>query len=126
MNEARTFLEVFKLALERIDNGGISDKRKYEIVNAFKAIQLATIETRHFIKEKGFSRNTNLVQMWIDACGEAAKANIEDIPSFLRNKAMFWSEPQKWLNTSAIEIIPTLNDLDSLCESLISSVERRS
>ena len=44
----------------------------------------------------------------------------------LRTNSLFWSNPQKWLKEKgAMELVPTLKDLNERCEGILNELERR-
>ena len=102
-----------------------SDKDK--MIDAISAIQLATIESRKFIDDFGYERNTDLTKLWHEALKKVIAAKIDDnLPEYLYHKAQFWGKPKDWLNNpDTLQLVPKLNDLDEKCEMLLMQLRNK-
>ena len=107
-----------------------SRENKKRTVEALTALQLAIIQTRKQILENGYQPNTELSKLWLTAFEKVSNAHLlieDDEPtSYLRlyYKARFWADPQFWLReSSSMELIPKLVELEIHCENVIAKVE---
>ena len=103
-----------------------NDKNQKEnIADAIVAIQLATLESRDFIGEVGYQKNTDLVKLWQDAFKKAVKANIhKQLQDDLFHKAEFWGKPSDWINNpESLVLVPRLNYLSEECRMLLLELQ---
>lgn len=72
-----------------------------------------------------YSPNEELSNLWNEAF--AAMIPIDkDLAWKLDDKSRFWSNPQRWINIDgAMELIPSLNELDEKCEQLLVELDKR-
>jgi hypothetical protein len=100
-------------------------KDRKALVEAITSIQIATIKTRNFIKEKGYEQNEELSELWLDALNKVALAKIhDDLPGSLHSKAKFWGQPKDWIkNPETLKLVPKLNYLDEKCEMLLKQLD---
>ena len=121
------FKVVFEKILEKVDNGHFDKiEKKTKLAEALTSINQAILETKKFIKNEGYIDNTGLSQLWHVALNKSVAAGLKDgLPEYLYHKADFWGEPEEWLdNQSSLEIVPKLNDLKQLCDSLMVRLNR--
>lgn len=73
-----------------------------------------------------YSPNEALSNLWNEAF--AAMIPIDkDLAWRLDDKSRFWSNPQRWINNDgAMELIPSLQELDDKCDSLLVELDKRS
>lgn len=116
-----SFKEVFKLVLRKVRNEHFDTTKKVKLAEALTSINQAILETRCFIKNDGFKDNAKLSGLWHDALNKSITAGLKDgLPEYLYNKANFWGSPEEWLrNDASMEIVPKLNDLRKLCDSIM-------
>lgn len=124
-------LESFKLVFEKLldkVNDGYFDttEKRTKLAEALTSINQAIIETKRFIRNKGYTDNTELSRLWHDALNKSIAADLKDgLPEYLYHKADFWGEPVEWLNNpSSLEIVPKLNDLKHLCDQIMVRLNR--
>ncbi len=72
-----------------------------------------------------YSPNEALSNLWNDAF--AAMLPIDkDLAWKLDDKSRFWSNPQSWINNDgAMELVPSLQELDEKCELLLVELDKR-
>jgi len=80
--------------------------------NAINATRIYLVDNNHH-----YAPNYQLSELWTTAFSSMNPFNKE-LADMLRNKGMFWSDPQSWLNEpGAMELVPKLNELsDRLVE----------
>ena len=117
--------ESVKAVSKEIFKGKIDQVRRERISSALIAIQQASIETRKFIDNKGYRRNTDLSKMWNDALKKSLDAELKDLPRYLHNKAKFWGNPEDWSKEKAsMELVPKLSYLNDQCDMLLIELEK--
>ena len=122
-----TFTRVMEsIILKKIDEVWPSDAKREKLVNAITAINQAIIETRQFIRQEGYKSNAALVTLWHIALDKSIAAGLkEGLPNYLYQKANFWGNPEEWIQyPGAIEIVPKLEDLKHLCDSLMVKLQK--
>ena len=66
-----------------------------------------------------------LSNLWLEAFTAMIKID-KSLARSLRTSSLFWSNPHKWLNEKgAMELVPTLKDLNERCEGILNELERR-
>lgn len=101
----------------RIDNKILAVSSLQRAINATE-IYLTT-SNRNYIP------NENLSNLWLEAFTAMIKIDKE-LAGRLRQKSMFWSNPQRWLQEdTAMELIPDLQELNEKCEMILIELERR-
>lgn len=120
----RDILTTIKDLLSMIDrNNAQGDK----IVDALVCLQTAIVETRKFINDKGYVVNTDLSKLWLSSFDKVKKARIypdSQFPEYLYHKARFWGNPEVWLKEPiAMELVPTLNELEKECNSILAQLK---
>ncbi len=72
-----------------------------------------------------YSPNEALSNLWNDAF--AAMISVDkDLAWRLDGKSRFWSNPQSWINNDgAMELVPSLKELDEKCELLLVELDKR-
>lgn len=95
---------------------------------AVSLMQKAINNTEAYLvkSDRDFVPKENLSQLWLDAF--TAMITVDKTLALrLRQKSKFWSNPQKWIREDgAMELIPSLKELDQTCEMLLIELERRS
>lgn len=116
--------ELIKELIRVIKKENLSHEKRNLISEALIAIQSASIKTRNFIEIEGYIQNEDLSDLWLVALQKSLKAEIQELPVYLFDKAKFWGRPQDWLNEeSSMELVPKLNYLDEQCEELLIKVK---
>jgi len=104
-------------------NSAKSDKT----IEALTSLQIAIVETGKFIDEIGYTRNTDLTKLWLQAFDKVKRAKIYtegQFPDYLYQKARFWGNPTVWLREpTAMELIPTLKELEIKCDFILVSLK---
>lgn len=122
-----SFKIVFVKVLDKVKKGyyDTTDK-KTKLAEALTSINQAILETKRFIKNEGYIDNTELSRLWHESFNKSVAAELKDgLPEYLYHKADFWGEPQEWLNNQAsMEIVPKLNDLKKLCDTILVQITR--
>lgn len=72
-----------------------------------------------------YSPNETLSNLWNEAF--TAMITIDkDLAWKLDDKSRFWSNPQRWINhDGAMELVPSLQELDEKCELLLVELDKR-
>lgn len=108
----------------------VLSKRGTRIENKIKAVvvmQKAINNTEAFlVKSKhNYQPNEALSNLWLDAFKEMIKID-KSLAKSLHSKSKFWSNPKKWLQEEgAMELIPTLKELDEKCNQILAELDRR-
>jgi len=72
-----------------------------------------------------YSPNEALSNLWNEAFGAMIPID-KDLAWKLDDKSRFWSNPQRWIgNDSAMELVPSLQELDEKCELLLVELDKR-
>jgi len=122
-----TFKIVFEKLLEKVNNGYFDTLHKRtKLAEALTSINQAVLETKKFIRNEGYTDNTDLSRLWHDALNKSIAADLKDgLPEYLYHKADFWGEPKEWLNNHAsLEIVPKLQDLKKLCDNIMIKINK--
>lgn len=100
----------------------INDKIK-AVANLQKAINAT--EAYLTKSKKAYQPNEQLSNLWLEAFTAMIKID-KNLARELRTKSLFWSNPKKWLKEKgAMELVPTLKDLNERCEGILNELERR-
>lgn len=94
---------------------------------AVTAMQKAINATEVYLttSERNYIPNQDLSNLWLDAFTTMVKID-RNLAGRLRDKSRFWSNPQRWLREpSAMELVPTLKELNGKCEIILFELERR-
>lgn len=114
---------IIKAITSKLVGANTKQPEREAISSAIVAIQKATINTRKFINEKGYTPNLELTELWQDALQKSINAKIDDVPQYLFYKAQFWSEPDAWLDAkSSMELVPKLQYLQDECALLLNKI----
>lgn len=101
----------------RIDNKIFAVSSLQRAINATE-IYLTT-------SNRNYVPNENLSNLWLEAFTAMIKID-KKLAGRLRQKSMFWSNPQRWLQLEgAMELIPNLRELNEKCEMILVELERR-
>lgn len=122
-----SFKFVIEKVLKRVETGFFDTiEKKTKLTEALTSINQAILETKNFIKNEGYLDNTGLSKMWHDALNKSVAAGLNDgLPEYLYHKADFWGEPKEWLeNKSNMEIVPKLNELKLLCDTILVRITK--
>lgn len=72
-----------------------------------------------------YSPNETLSNFWNDAFASMISID-KDLALRLNDKSRFWSNPQRWIqNDGAMELIPSLNELNEKCDLLLVELDKR-
>lgn len=125
MNE---ILAVLNLAISSV--GKALTKRGTRIEKKIRAVQLmqkAVNQTKLYLNqtENHFHPNAELSDLWNDAF--AAMMPIDpSLAKQLNDQSRFWIEPRAWLlEDTAMELQPTLKELQDRCDGIIVELQRR-
>ena len=100
----------------------VNDKIK-AVANLQRAINATEVYLT--TTNKSFKPNEHLSNLWLEAFTAMVKID-KKLARELRASSLFWSNPQKWLNEKgAMELIPTLKELNERCEQILIALERR-
>lgn len=94
---------------------------------AVTAMQKAINATEAYLttSNRNYVPNQNLSNLWLEAFTAMIKID-KNLAGRLRDKSRFWSNPQRWLReASAMELVPTLQELNEKCEMILIELERR-
>lgn len=125
MNE---ILSILNLALSAV--GKALTKRGTRIEKKIRAVQLmqkAVNQTKLYLNEsKGnYAPNARLSNLWNEAFA-AMMLIDQSMAKQLNDQSRFWVEPQAWLpEDSAMELQPTLQELQDRCDAIIIELQRR-
>jgi hypothetical protein len=128
MAELGTLLSGIRTAIAVTDK--VLPKKGTKIDNKILAVstmQKAINHTEAYLvkSDRNFVPNENLADLWIEAFTAMIKID-KNLASRLRQKSMFWSNPQRWLQEdTAMELIPDLHELNEKCEMILIELERR-
>lgn len=95
---------------------------------AVSTMQEAINQTELYLAEsdRNFVPNANLSHLWNEAF-TAMIAVDKKVAESLRHKSRFWSNPQEWISEpGSMELILTLNELNTKCETLLNELNKRS
>ena len=125
MNE---ILSILNLAISTV--GKALTKRGTRIDKKIRAVQLmqkAVNRTKLYLNESegNYAPNAQLSDLWNEAF--AAMMPIDQsLAKKLNDQSRFWIEPQTWLlEESAMELQPTLQELQHRCDAIIVELQRR-
>lgn len=125
MNE---ILAVLNLAISAV--GKALTKRGTRIEKKIRAVQLmqkAVNQTKLYLNQNQnqFHPNAELSNLWNDAF--AAMMPIDpSLAMKLNDQSRFWIEPRAWLlEDSAMELQPTLKELQERCNGIIMELQSR-
>ena len=125
MNE---ILSILNLAISAV--GKALTKRGTRIEKKIRAVQLmqkAVNRTKLYLNQsKGsYAPNAQLSDLWNEAF--AAMMPIDQsLAKQLNDQSRFWIEPQAWLlEDSAMELQPTLKELQDRCDAIIVTLQKR-
>lgn len=125
MNEV---LSVLNLALTAVSKaltkrGTRIDKK----IRAVQQMQKAVNQTKLYLNQSNnrLQPNAQLSDLWNEAF--AAMAPIDpSLAKQLNDQSRFWIEPQAWLlEDTAMELQPTLKELQDRCDGIIVELRRR-
>lgn len=128
MAELGTLLSGIRTVIAVIDK--VLPKKGTKIENKILAVstmQKAINHTEAYLvkSDRNFVPNENLADLWMEAFTVMIKID-KNLASRLRQKSMFWSNPQRWLQEdTAMELIPDLQELNEKCEMILIELERR-
>jgi hypothetical protein len=125
MNE---ILSVLNLAISMV--GKALTKRGTRIEKKIRAVQLmqrAVNRTKWYLNgsEGTYAPNVELSDLWNEAF--AAMMPIDQsLAKQLNDQSRFWIEPKAWLlEDSAMQLLPTLRELQDRCDAIIVELQRR-
>ena len=125
MNE---ILSILNLAISAV--GKALTKRGTRIDKKIRAVQLmqkAVNRTKLYLNESegNYTPNVQLSDLWNEAF--AAMMPIDQsLAKMLNDQSRFWIEPQAWLlEESAMQLQPTLKELQDRCDAIIVELQRR-
>jgi len=125
MNE---ILSVLNLALSAVGKaltkkGTRIDKK----IRGVQTMQKAVNQTRLYLNQSNnqYHPNAKLSDLWNEAF--AAMMPIDrSLAKQLNDQSRFWIEPQAWLlEESAMELLPSLKELQDRCDAIIVELQRR-
>lgn len=96
-------------------------------ISAVTSMQKAINYTEAYLTRTNntFIPNEELSSLWLEAFTSMIKID-KNLAKELRTNSLFWSNPQKWLKEKgAMELVPTLKDLNERCEVILNELERR-
>lgn len=96
-------------------------------IKAVTSLQKAINYTEAYLTKTNntYQPNEHLSNSWLEAFTAMIKID-KNLARELRTKSLFWSNPQKWLKeNSAMELVPTLKDLNERCEGILIELEKR-
>ena len=96
-------------------------------ISAVTLMQRAINNTEAYLTRTNhdYSPNEELSNLWNDAFASMISID-KDLAWSLNDKSRFWSNPQRWIqNDGAMELIPSLNELDEKCEQLLIELDKR-
>ncbi|MFK2820194.1 hypothetical protein U0L90_08705 [Flavobacteriaceae sp. LMIT009] len=96
-------------------------------ISAVTSMQKAINYTEAYLTKTNntFIPNEELSSLWLEAFTSMIKID-KNLAKELRTNSLFWSNPQKWLKEKgAMELVPTLKDLNERCEGILNELERR-
>ena len=96
-------------------------------ISAVTSMQKAINYTEAYLTKTNntFIPNEELSNLWLEAFTSMIKID-KNLAKELRTNSLFWSNPQKWLKEKgAMELVPTLKDLNERCEGILNELERR-
>ena len=96
-------------------------------ISAVTSMQKAINYTEAYLTKTNntFIPNEELSILWLEAFTSMIKID-KNLAKELRTNSLFWSNPQKWLKEKgAMELVPTLKDLNERCEGILNELERR-
>lgn len=106
-------------------------KRGTRIAKKIKAVTLMrrainNTEAYLTVTNQDYSPNEKLSNLWNEAF-EAMHPIDKDLAWKLDDKSRFWSNPQRWISEDgAMELIPSLQELDEKCDILLMELDKRS
>ncbi len=125
MNE---ILSVLNLAISTV--GKALTKRGTRIdkkIRAVQTMQKAVNQTKLYLNKSDnrYYPNAELSNLWNEAF--AAMMPIDrSLAKQLNDQSRFWIEPQSWLlEASAMELLPSLSELQDRCDAIIVELQRR-
>ena len=99
------------------------DNKIMAVANLQKAINATEVYLTK--NNKNYQPNEQLSNLWLEAFTSMIKID-KSLARSLRTSSLFWSNPHKWLNEKgAMELVPTLKDLNERCEGILNELERR-
>ncbi len=96
-------------------------------INAVRLMRRAINNTEAYLNNNNhvYAPNAELSNLWNDASGAMIPID-KNLAWRLDDKSRFWSNPQEWIaNEGAMELIPSLNELNEKCEELLIELEKR-
>ena len=96
-------------------------------IEAVEKLQLAINATTSYLvsSKNNYVPNFEISQLWVKAFSSMLPFD-KDLAKKLRQKSVFWSDPQSWLNEpGSMELVPKLKDLNERCEEMINTLELR-
>ncbi len=96
-------------------------------INAVRLMRRAINNTEAYLNNNNhvYAPNAELSNLWNDAFGAMIPID-KNLAWRLDDKSRFWSNPQEWIaNEGAMELIPSLNELNEKCEELLIELEKR-
>ena len=99
------------------------ERKNAQIRKALIDLQLAVVETEKYIKDQGYTSNTELTKLWLSSFDSIKASGLysnQRFPEFLYNKARFWGNPEKWLREpGSMELVPTLKEIERECANIL-------
>ena len=96
-------------------------------IEAVTCMQRAINRTQIFLNQIDYvyQPNETLAELWLNAFTAMIPVD-KNIAIKLRTKSKFWSNPQEWLGEeNAMELVPSLQELDQKCEMLLIELNAR-
>lgn len=96
-------------------------------ISAVTLMQRAINNTEAYLTKTkhDYSPNEILSNFWNDAFASMISID-KDLAWKLNDKSRFWSNPQPWIdNDGAMELIPTLKELNEKCRQLLVELDNR-
>ena len=90
-------------------------------------MQKAVNRTKLYLNQsKGnYAPNAQLSDLWNEAFGAMMPID-QSLAKQLNDQSRFWIEPQAWLlEDSAMELQPTLKELQDRCDAIIVALQKR-
>lgn len=94
---------------------------------AIASMQKAINSTEIYLtrNNRNFQPNQELSNLWLEAFVAMIKID-KSLANRLREKSKFWTNPQQWIREDgAMELVPSLQELNEKCEMIMLELERR-
>lgn len=96
-------------------------------IEAVSNMQRAINSTERYLVESNrhFQPNAELSEQWLIAFTSMISVD-KVLAQRLKDKSRFWSNPQHWIQeSSSMDLIPDLNELNEKCDMLLIELESR-